>query len=113
MLKCHEIWGEFENEELISKLHILSLEIKIENCRFSMGGIAGVATWPEHRRKGSVTRLLNKALSAMKKKGQTISLLHPFNINFYRRFGWELTASVNKPTSSKQDVAFFNSDVSG
>lgn len=104
MLKRHEIWGEFENDELISKLHILSLEIMIENCRFAMGGIAGVATWPEHRRKGSVTRLLNRALIDMKEKGQTISLLHPFNIPFYRRFGWELTASVNKYTIDKSDL---------
>ncbi|RZT21031.1 GNAT family N-acetyltransferase [Fictibacillus sp. BK138] len=104
MLKRHEIWGEFENEELISKVHILSLEIIIENCRFDMGGLAGVATWPEHRRKGSVTRLLNKALLSMKEKGQTISLLHPFNIPFYRKFGWELTASVNKYTIEKNDL---------
>lgn len=104
MLKRHEIWGEFEDEELISKLHILSLEIIIENCRFPMGGIAGVATWPEHRRKGSVTRLLNKALISMKEKGQTISFLHPFNIQFYRRFGWELTASLNKYTIEKIDL---------
>lgn len=104
MMKKHEIWGEFEKEDLLSKLHILSLEISIDNKRFSMGGIAGVATWPEHRRKGSVTRLLQKALLSMKEKGQTISLLHPFNIQFYRRFGWELTASVNKYTLEKSDL---------
>ncbi|KZE63762.1 hypothetical protein AWM68_11650 [Fictibacillus phosphorivorans] len=104
VMKKHEIWGEFEKEDLLSKLHILSLEISIDNKRFPMGGIAGVATWPEHRRKGSVTRLLQKALLSMKEKGQTISLLHPFNIQFYRRFGWELTASVNKYTLEKSDL---------
>lgn len=104
MMKKQEIWGEFENEDLLSKLHILSLEINIENQRFPMGGIAGVATWPEHRRKGSVTRLLHQALLSMKEKGQTISLLHPFNIQFYRRFGWELSASVNKYTLEKSDL---------
>jgi len=112
IMKKHEIWGEFEKENLISKLHILSLEINIENKRFSMGGIAGVATWPEHRRRGSVTRLLNKALQSMKEKGQTISLLHPFNIDFYRRFGWELTATLNKYTIEKNDLARY-SDVPG
>jgi predicted acetyltransferase len=112
MLKRHEIWGEFENDDLISKLHILSLEINIENCRFAMGGIAGVATWPEHRRKGSVTRLLNKALLAMKENGQTISLLHPFNINFYRKFGWELTVSINKYTLEKNDLIRYD-DIPG
>ncbi|MBY6037510.1 GNAT family N-acetyltransferase [Fictibacillus nanhaiensis] len=112
MLRKHEIWGEFEDGDLISKLHILSLEINIEDHIFSMGGIAGVATWPEHRRKGSVTRLLNRALLSMKNKGQTISLLHPFNVNFYRRFGWELTASVNKYTIEKSDLTRYQ-DVPG
>ncbi|MDR7073991.1 GNAT family N-acetyltransferase [Fictibacillus barbaricus] len=113
MLKRHEIWGEFEEDgELIAKLHILSLETNVEEQRFSMGGIAGVATWPEHRRKGSVTRLLKHALQTMKENGQTISLLHPFNIEFYRRFGWELTASVNKYTLEKNDL-FRYSDALG
>jgi predicted acetyltransferase len=112
MMKKHEIWGEFEQGNLISKLYILPLEIYIENKRFSMGGIAGVATWPEHRRKGSVTRLLDQALQSMKEKGQTISLLHPFNIDFYRRFGWELTATLNKYTIGKNDLVRY-SDVPG
>ncbi len=112
MMKRQEIWGEFENEELISKLHIHSLEISIENQRFPMGGIAGVATWPEHRRKGSVSRLLQQALLRMKENGQSISLLHPFNIQFYRRFGWELTASVNKYTLNKSDLVRYE-DVPG
>ena len=57
-----------------------------------MGGIAGVATWPENRRQGHVSTLLKHALQEMKSKGQTLSFLHPFSIPFYRKFGWELYA---------------------
>lgn len=87
--KLHEIWGEFEGEQLISKLHILPLKIYIAHKSFSMGGVAGVATWPEHRRKGSVSRLIRQALVSMKETGHSISLLHPFSFAFYRRYGWE------------------------
>ncbi|MFC7371894.1 enhanced intracellular survival protein Eis [Fictibacillus iocasae] len=104
MLKSHEIWGEYEDEALISKLHILHMQINIGNKLFEIGGVAGVATYPEHRRKGSVSRLLRQSLLSMKERGQTISLLHPFDIAFYRRFGWELTASVKKYTLEKKDL---------
>ncbi|MFC0186808.1 enhanced intracellular survival protein Eis [Fictibacillus aquaticus] len=104
MLKTHEIWGEYEDDALISKLHILHKKINIGDRLFEMGGIAGVATYPEHRRKGSVTRLLKQSLQSMKERGQTISLLHPFDINFYRRFGWELTASLKKYELEKKDL---------
>ncbi len=68
-----------------------------------MGGIAGVATWPENRRKGHVSQLLGQALKVMKEEGQTLSFLHPFSIPFYRKYGWELYAEYkNYIITSKQ-----------
>jgi predicted acetyltransferase len=112
LLSQQDLWGEFENGEMLAKLHIYQLQINIEEKLFPMGGIAGVATWPEHRRKGSVSRLLQKALVSMREKGQTVSLLHPFNVNFYRRFGWELTATLNKYMIEKHEL-FRYPDVPG
>nr|WP_260986708.1 GNAT family N-acetyltransferase [Paenibacillus xylanexedens] len=54
-----------------------------------MGGIAGVATWPEYRRKGWVAGLLKHALEEMNRNKQSISFLHPFSFGFYRKYGWE------------------------
>jgi len=56
-----------------------------------MGGIAGVATWPEARRKGCVAGLLRHGLETMRGAGQTVSMLHPFSFPFYRKYGWEMT----------------------
>jgi predicted acetyltransferase len=70
LLRWQEIWGEFDGEQLVSKLHILPMEVYVGGRVFSMGGLAGVATWPEQRRRGSVTRLLKHALQSM--KAQTI-----------------------------------------
>ncbi|KUP06299.1 hypothetical protein Q75_09170 [Bacillus coahuilensis p1.1.43] len=95
-MKQAEIWGDYDGEELISKLHILPFQVSVDEKLIHMGGIASVATWPEHRRKGSVSSLLSTALASMKKNGQIISFLHPFQIGFYRHFGWELIASYKK-----------------
>ncbi|MDA7025303.1 GNAT family N-acetyltransferase [Bacillus sp. CLL-7-23] len=86
----HEVIGIKQGENLISKLNIIPFEVQIEQQDMKMGGIGGVATWPEERRKGTVRQLLIKSLEIMRENHQTISFLHPFNISFYRKFGWEL-----------------------
>ncbi|WP_438449270.1 GNAT family N-acetyltransferase [Gorillibacterium sp. sgz5001074] len=89
-LRPEDSWGAFLGEgSLAAKLTVLPLAAYIGGREVPMGGIAGVATWPEYRREGLVKRLLQHVLAAMKEQGQTISFLHPFQFEFYRRFGWE------------------------
>ncbi|WP_172254186.1 GNAT family N-acetyltransferase [Saccharibacillus deserti] len=85
-----KVWGVFEDHELCAKLLLIPLEVYIHGRPVRMGGIAGVATWPEKRRRGMVSRLLRRALEEMRKDGQLVSYLHPFSISFYRKYGWEL-----------------------
>jgi predicted acetyltransferase len=87
--KQDETWGLFGSEGLEAKLTLLPLETFIGGSRISMGGIAGVATWPEKRRGGKVAKLLTHTLGVMRDRGQIISFLHPFQFEFYRKFGWE------------------------
>lgn len=101
--KPEQFWGIFEEQKLQAKLTILPLEVYLQGKVLPMGGIAGVATWPENRRKGHVSKLLSQALKVMKDEGQTLSFLHPFSIPFYRKYGWELYAEYkNYLISSKQ-----------
>ena len=103
-MEQYEIWGEFDDGSLISKVNIIPFTTEIANKTYSMGGVAGVATYPERRRNGSVTRLLLAALKEMKQKGQMVSYLHPFNIGFYRRFGWENASEYKMVTLEKRDL---------
>lgn len=103
-LKKHRLLGIFEGEELASKLHILSLKVKLGHQEWKMGGIAGVATYPEHRRKGHVNALMKRALKDMEQGGNIVSFLHPFQIDFYRRFGWEIVSDNRKITIEKIDL---------
>lgn len=84
------ILGYFVDGQLAAKAIILPLHIYIGGKSFAMGGVAGVATWPEHRRGGKVAALLRQALIDMRARGQSVSMLHPFSFAFYRRYGYEL-----------------------
>ncbi|WP_079508313.1 GNAT family N-acetyltransferase [Mesobacillus jeotgali] len=103
-LKKQRLLGIFEGNELASKLHILSLKVMLGETEWKMGGIAGVATYPEFRRKGHVNALMKKALEEMNQEGDLVSFLHPFQIDFYRRFGWEVVSDNRKVIVEKIDL---------
>lgn len=87
-----EHWGAFDEQgRMLSALRLIPFEICAEGRVMRMGGLAGVASWPEARRGGNVTKLLTRSLEVMREQGQTISMLHPFHFPFYRKFGWEFT----------------------
>ncbi|MFS0637131.1 GNAT family N-acetyltransferase [Mesobacillus foraminis] len=113
MLKEHQIWGIWEKEKLSAKLHILNLKIWLGDTQWDMGGIAGVATYPEYRRKGYVKILIQEALKEMKRSGQHFSFLHPFDISFYRHFGWEIISEYKKVTIPKNDLQFMEASSAG
>lgn len=96
--KPERVWGAFEEGNLEAKLTLLPLQVYIQGRVVPMGGIAGVATWPENRRQGHVAKLLTHTLETMNKAGQTLSFLHPFLIPFYRKFGFEIYCEYKKYT---------------
>lgn len=81
--------GYFVNGKLAAKTTVLPLKMWIQGQKFAMGGINGVATWPEYRRYGMVGQLMQQSLNIMRERGQTISTLSPFASPFYRKYGWE------------------------
>ncbi|WP_142333815.1 GNAT family N-acetyltransferase [Bacillus cereus] len=104
MKESHEIYGIMEGEDLAAKIHLIPFHIYIGKEKFKMGGVAGVATYPEYRRSGYVKELLQHSLQTMKKDGYTVSMLHPFAVSFYRKYGWELCANLVTCHMIKSDL---------
>jgi len=50
----------------------------------------GVATLPQHRRKGLIRKLMVESFKSMKDKGINLSILAPFYKLYYERFGYAL-----------------------
>ncbi|MFD0696687.1 enhanced intracellular survival protein Eis [Paenibacillus sp. GCM10027628] len=91
-----ENWGAYLDGKLAARLTVLELHTWLYGKRWEMGGIAGVATWPEYRRGGLVAGLLHHALHVMREQGQMLSFLYPFQFAFYRKFGWETYTETKK-----------------
>lgn len=105
-LKNHTVIGAWEDNSLAAKLHIIPYHINMKDKQWKMGGIAGVATYPEFRRNGYVKKIINTALERMVQEEQIVSLLHPFDIGFYRKFGWEVFTENKKLLIEKKDLMF-------
>ncbi|ATP41499.1 GNAT family N-acetyltransferase [Solibacillus sp. R5-41] len=82
--------GAYEQNQIIGQLLVLPLNMTVHEVNMPMGGIGFVATYPEHRNKGVMKQLIQRALESMRQQGQLVSVLAPFSVSFYRYFGWEL-----------------------
>jgi predicted acetyltransferase len=78
----------------------------MKDAEWPMGGIAGVATYPEYRRNGYVKALITDTLKHLRNNNQIVSLLHPFDIAFYRKYGWEILSEQKKLTIEKINLKF-------
>lgn len=91
-------WGAFVDGALAAQMACLPFEMRYDGQWVPMGGIAGVATLPEHRRRGAVRRLFDAVFPAMRAAGQAFSVLYPFSFSYYRKFGYEAVYRVNRLT---------------
>jgi len=105
-MRNHKVLGIWDENILAAKLHIIPLTIFMKDAEWKMGGIAGVATYPEYRRNGYVKSLMTDSLKHMRSNDQIVSLLHPFDISFYRKYGWEILSEKKKITIEKMDLKF-------
>lgn len=104
MKTYYRVFGIYEKEELAAKAELISFAIHLGDKKVKMGGIAGVATYPEFRRKGYVKELFQHVLRQMRDQGYLASILHPFDVFFYRKFGWELLCNQLRTKMKKTDL---------
>lgn len=73
---------------IVSHVGTYPLGIRIGPARVSCGGVGGVATLPEERGKGHMTRLMHESLERMRQRGMTLSVLWG-DQQRYSTFGYE------------------------
>lgn len=79
-----------KDPDLKACLMILDFQVYFgEDVSIPTGGIGGVASRAEERGRGYAGKLLRGALEIMRGRKQALSLLFPFNWEFYRRLGWD------------------------
>ncbi len=73
--------------QAVSWCTIVDFHQQIGPCLLRMGGLAGVATQREHRRKGYCRRVLTSALRWMRREGYDVSMLYGIP-GMYPKFGY-------------------------
>jgi predicted acetyltransferase len=96
--------GYFSDNELTSTYIVLPYKMFIRGELMKMGGIAAVATYPQHRRRKQITALLKESLRIMRANKQFISVLYPFKYSFYRKYGYENCTELLSITFPPQNV---------
>lgn len=79
----------FEDGVAVASVTNIPMTQALRGLVLPMGGVAGVASLPQARRKGYVYALMQQLLhDAMPQAGQPISVLYPFRESFYGRLGY-------------------------
>ncbi|CAM3331895.1 GNAT family N-acetyltransferase [Helicobacter labetoulli] len=92
ILQNASVLGWFDRQKLISQIALYPMQMNIYNRIYAMGGITGVATYPEYSGIGLMADLMREILKMMREKGQSISCLYPYSIPYYRSRGWEIVS---------------------
>lgn len=83
-------WAAFDEDgAMMSNFTIPEYQIHFDGNLCKMGGIGGVATLPQYRRRGGIRACFKEALPDMYRNGYEFSYLYPFSTSFYRQFGYE------------------------
>lgn len=94
VLQKADVIGWFKDEKLVSQLAVYPMRVNIHGEIYEMGGVTGVATYPEYSNYGLMHELMKRSLRDMRMRKQTVSYLFPYSIPYYRRKGWEIISDV-------------------
>lgn len=92
ILENAQVLGYFDRGKLVSQIALYPMKMNIYNRIYKMGGITGVATYPEYSGIGLMADLMKEILKIMRAQSQSLSCLYPYSIPYYRSRGWEIVS---------------------
>ena len=111
--------GAFDEERLCAAASFLRYTVNLDGQKLTMYGVGGVVSDFNQPRKGAMKEIFAKAFERMKEKGVLLSHLYPFEQNYYRQYGyevscasavWEIPVSAFKASADIKFIAFDDSD---
>ncbi len=96
-------WGGWEDCWLVESngrvdgaLRTLSLTVRVFGRPLPVLGVAGVAVAPHARRRGLGSAMTRAALRIGRDRGDLLSALYPFRVDFYARLGFGLAGELHR-----------------
>ena len=101
----------FDGDRLASSFVTIPFTARMNGRPMPYGGVSGVATDPEYRRRGLVRRLMTESTEAMRDRGQTIAGLWASQAAIYQRYGYAIGSFRRTYRIDAADIVFFDGDV--
>ena len=105
--------GLFDGDEMVAVCRHYWFRARVRGRWTEMPGLSAVASPPEHRRKGNVTRLLESSLEEYRDRGDYLTALWAFEHPFYDRQGWGLATKYVEYECAPEDLSFARQHASG
>lgn len=100
----------FDGLRLASSFITIPFTMRLNGKAMAMGGVSGVATHPEYRRRGLMRRLMTQATLDMRERGQTVAALWASQASIYQRFGYAIGSVSRRYAIDSIDITFFDGD---
>lgn len=104
-------YGAFSDGQLIAGVIGNELQMTFDGSKQPLLGIGGVVTHPSFRKSGAIKGIMKELLTDARDRGFVFSGLYPFNHNFYRKFGYEMSRDLETYTVPFSLIANYAADV--
>ncbi|MEO7114126.1 MAG: GNAT family N-acetyltransferase, partial [Polyangiaceae bacterium] len=84
-----------DSGKMLAAATALQLEMALGGVDVPMRGFAAVVVAPDARRRGVADAVMRETLSRLKKRGEVFTMLRPFKMSFYRKFGFGSCESID------------------
>ncbi len=99
------IWGVFEGAQMVAACVAPPQQVWFGDNLTEGAYVGGVATHPEHRRKGYAEAMMREVARWQRASGRLISYLWPFSYRYYRKLGWEMAGDSIRISAPRKTVA--------
>lgn len=82
-------YGELHDHKLESYVMVNHFQSQIFDKKVKMAGVGYVASYPENRGHGDITKIMREILQDLHHEGVALSNLAPWSETFYRQYGYE------------------------
>ena len=83
-------WAAFDGGgQMMSAITVPTYQMWFDGQPVRLGGIGGVSTLPQYRRRGGIRACFEALLPELYRREYDFSYLYPFSTAYYRKFGYE------------------------
>ncbi len=96
----------FVDGRMVTTFATIPFTVRLNGQAAKLGGVSGIGTLPEYRRRGLMRQIMHQAIADMRHRGQFVAALWASQAAIYQRFGFALCTRMQRYTIDPHDIRF-------